>query len=236
MDQVKIGKLIAMLRKEKGLTQGELGEIVGVSDGAVSKWERGTTCPDISIIHLLSKTLGITSDELLSGELSKETKSKLSRTKSLKTILPQIIIFLIIATISVFIIVKNSSDIYKLESVVNENKVDGKMIFKDNKTYIIINSIVFKDKDFNKIVIKNYEYKIKCNNDILFKKGNIEEEKLISRAQTIKEISEKIKIDYSDEIKISRQIIINEGIDLKITFLTADNKTINKNIKIKLVK
>ena len=114
MDQVKIGKLIAMLRKEKGLTQGELGEIVGVSDGAVSKWERGTTCPDISIIHLLSKTLGITSDELLSGELSKETKSKLSRTKKLKTILPQIIIFLIIATISVFIIVKNNSDIYKL--------------------------------------------------------------------------------------------------------------------------
>ena len=59
---------------------------------------------------------------------------------------------------------------------------------------------------------------------------------MLSRAQTIKEISEKIKIDYSDEIKISRQIIINEGIDLKITFLTADNKTINKNIKIKLVK
>ena len=224
MDQVKIGKLIAMLRKEKGLTQGELGEIVGVSDGAVSKWERGTTCPDISIIHLLSKTLGITSEELLSGELSKETKSKLSRTKKLKTILPQIIIFLIIATISVFIIVKNSTNVYKLESEDAEYNVIGKVTFSNNKVYIIVNDIIFKDKDFNKIKIKNYEYKIKCNNNILFKKGNINKEELLLNVITIKEFNEKFKIDYSDKTKISKQIIINEGIELKITFLTENNE------------
>lgn len=236
MDQVKIGKLIAMLRKEKGLTQGELGEIVGVSDGAVSKWERGTTCPDISIIHLLSKTLGITSDELLSGELSKETKSKLSRTKTLKTILPQIIIFLIIATISVFIIIKNSTNVYKLESIDSDNIVDGKIIFKINKMYIIINNIIFNDKDFNRIKINNYEYKIKCNNDIVFKTGNIDKENLMLNYVTIKEFSEKFKINYSDEMRINRQTIINEDLELKITFLTDDNKTISKTIKMKLVK
>ena len=236
MDQVKIGKLIAMLRKEKGLTQGELGEIVGVSDGAVSKWERGTTCPDISIIHLLSKTLGITSDELLSGELSKETKSKLSRTKKLKTILPQIIIFLIIATISVFIIVKNSTNVYKLESEDAEYNVIGKVTFSNNKVYIIVNDIIFKDKDFNKIKIKNYEYKIKCNNNILFKKGNINKEELLLNVITIKEFNEKFKIDYSDKTKISKQIIINEGIELKITFLTENNETISKIIKAKVAK
>lgn len=236
MDQVKIGKLIAMLRKEKGLTQGELGEIVGVSDGAVSKWERGTTCPDISIIHLLSKTLGITSDELLSGELSKETKSKLSRTKSLKTILPQIIIFLIIATISVFIIVKNSTNVYKLESEDADYNVIGKVIFSKDKKSIIINQIIFKNKELNEKIIKNYEYKIKSNKYILFKNGNIDEEELLPNAQTIREISKKMKIDYSDEIKTSKQIIINEGIELNITFLTNDGELINKNIKIKLVK
>ena len=234
MDQVKIGKLIAMLRKEKGLTQGELGEIVGVSDGAVSKWERGTTCPDISIIHLLSKTLGITSDELLSGELSKETKSKLSRTKTLKTILPQIIIFLIIAIISVFIIIKNSTNVYKLESEDANYNVIGKVTFSNNKVYIIVNDIIFKDKDFNKIAVKNYEYKIKCSNDILFKNDNIEEENLLLNDITIKEFNEKFKINYSDEIKISKQMIINDGLELKITFLTNDDKTINKTIKMKL--
>ncbi len=236
MDQVKIGKLIAMLRKEKGLTQSELGEKVGVSDGAVSKWERVATCPDISIINTLSKTLGITSDELLTGELSKETSKRMSRNKSLKTIIPQLIILLIIATISVFIIVRNSSDVYKLESIDNKYNVIGKIVFSKDKTYIIINDVIFKDKELNKIKIKNYEYKIKCNTDILFKKGNISEEQLLTDEITIREFNDRLNINYLDKMKISKQQITNEGLELKITFLTGDDKTIYKNIKIKLVK
>ena len=69
MNQEKIGKLIAKLRKEKDLTQRELGEMVGVGYRAVSKWETGQTMPDISIINELSEILGISSDELLKGEL-----------------------------------------------------------------------------------------------------------------------------------------------------------------------
>ena len=79
MNQEKIGALIAKLRKEKGLTQSDLGAIVGVGFKAVSKWERGITCPDISIINELSKILGITSDELLSGKLNEEHKSLSSK-------------------------------------------------------------------------------------------------------------------------------------------------------------
>ena len=63
-----IGKRIALLRKEKGLTQEELANRMGVSPQAVSKWENDQTCPDISTLPKLSKLLGVTVDELLEGK------------------------------------------------------------------------------------------------------------------------------------------------------------------------
>ena len=63
-----LGKRIAALRHEKGLKQDELAEKLGVSPQAVSKWENDQTCPDISLLPLLGKVLGISVDELLSGK------------------------------------------------------------------------------------------------------------------------------------------------------------------------
>ena len=77
MDQEKIGKLIAKQRKMKGLTQQQLGDMVGVGYRAVSKWETGLTMPDISNINELCKILDITSDELLKGELNKKEATSL---------------------------------------------------------------------------------------------------------------------------------------------------------------
>ena len=62
-----IGNRIAKYRKERGLTQEALAESMGVSAQAVSKWENDASCPDISLLPQLSKTLGITTDELLTG-------------------------------------------------------------------------------------------------------------------------------------------------------------------------
>ena len=66
MDQVKIGKFISACRKEKGLTQ--LGEKLGITDRAVSKWETGRSMPDSSIMLTLCGILDITVNELLTGE------------------------------------------------------------------------------------------------------------------------------------------------------------------------
>ena len=67
MDAKLIGKQIAYLRKEKGLTQNDLGDRLGVSFQAVSKWERGETMPDISILLDLAHVLGTSADFILSG-------------------------------------------------------------------------------------------------------------------------------------------------------------------------
>lgn len=71
MDQVKIGKFIAQCRKGKNLTQMQLAEKFGITDRAVSKWETGKTLPDSSIMLELCELLGITVNDLLSGEVIK---------------------------------------------------------------------------------------------------------------------------------------------------------------------
>ncbi len=68
MDQLKTGRFIAQCRKDQGLTQFRLGEMLGVTDRAVSKWERGLSLPDASIMQDLCDALGITINELFTGE------------------------------------------------------------------------------------------------------------------------------------------------------------------------
>ena len=68
MDQIKIGRFIAACRKRANLTQLQLADRLGITDKAVSKWERGITMPDTSIMLELCDILGISVNELLSGE------------------------------------------------------------------------------------------------------------------------------------------------------------------------
>lgn len=68
MDQIKTGQFIAKKRKAKGLTQARLAEMLGITDRAVSKWERGISMPDSSIMLELCEILNITVNELLTGE------------------------------------------------------------------------------------------------------------------------------------------------------------------------
>ena len=68
MNQKQIGNFICELRKEHGLTQKELAERVNVSDKTISKWECGNGLPEMSSIPVLCQVLGISINELLSGE------------------------------------------------------------------------------------------------------------------------------------------------------------------------
>lgn len=76
IDMEKMGKLIQKLRKEKQLTQKQLADELGVSDKAVSKWERGISIPDANLFEPLSQLLGITLTELLHGEIIENPISK----------------------------------------------------------------------------------------------------------------------------------------------------------------
>ena len=68
MDTLKIGKFIARMRNEKKMTQEELAKILGVTNKTVSRWENGNYMPDLSLLKPLSEVLGVSLNELLSGE------------------------------------------------------------------------------------------------------------------------------------------------------------------------
>lgn len=68
MDQVKTGQFIKTIRKEKNLTQREVAERLNISEKTVSKWETGNGLPEVSLMLPLCELLGISVNELLSGE------------------------------------------------------------------------------------------------------------------------------------------------------------------------
>lgn len=78
MDQVKTGKLLALLRHQAGMTQEELGETVGVTNKTISRWENGNYMPDVEMLGVLSALFHISVDELLAGErlLGEELRGK----------------------------------------------------------------------------------------------------------------------------------------------------------------
>lgn len=77
MNQEKIGKFIAKLRKQKNMTQQELAKKLGVTDRAISKWENGRGLPDYSLLQNLCDALSVSINELFSGEkISKENYKK----------------------------------------------------------------------------------------------------------------------------------------------------------------
>lgn len=77
MDQVKTGNFLSCLRKEKGLTQEQLGEILGISNKTISRWETGSYMPPVEMLQELSRFYNVSINEILSGErLTNDTYMK----------------------------------------------------------------------------------------------------------------------------------------------------------------
>lgn len=83
MDLNKTGKFIALIRKEKGLTQRELAEKLNLSEKTISKWERGVGFPDISLILPLCKCLEIDAIELMTGERLQDKQYRINAENNL---------------------------------------------------------------------------------------------------------------------------------------------------------
>ena len=247
MDQVKIGKLIAKLRKEKGLTQSQLGEMVGVGDRAVSKWERGVHCPNLAILNLVSEILGITTEELLNGELKQDEATEPSSIDdstsnnedypspkqpkfNKKLLLIPLAIILIIVSILLF---SNRSRVYTIRTSSDEYAAYGKVAFTSNKMYVSINRILFTDKEFNMMIISNYEYGIYNGSNMLFHKGHINEYGILDENIELEKLLENFKIDFESNIdKVTKNKMVNDGLIIKLTLSDENGNIISKDLKI----
>ncbi len=114
MDQKKVGTFIAQCRKEKKLTQLQLAELLEITNQAVSKWENGKGMPDVSLLQPLCDILGITLNELISGERipteaykerAEKNMSMLFRDKQISNLKPVKYLFQIIAGVTLFVAV-----------------------------------------------------------------------------------------------------------------------------------
>ncbi len=114
MDQKRIGAFIARCRKEKNLTQMQLAERLGITNQAVSKWENGRGMPDVSLLQPLCDVLGISLNELFSGEhisaeeykgKAEENISKLFKEKQLANLKPAKYLFSVCANAALLVAV-----------------------------------------------------------------------------------------------------------------------------------
>lgn len=193
MDLVKIGRFIAECRKEKGLTQSQLAEMLNITDKAVSKWETGKGLPDVSIMIELCHILGINVNELLSGErLSEENY----REKANENIVSMIkvadknrriknkIILVFITIISIFLICRLAIGIY--QSIEVGVKYDERIM----QCEIIENEITYK---VNGLSVISTEY-IAVNNEsetlVFFTNKMLLQNKRFSHWETWKSLSQ----------------------------------------------
>lgn len=99
MKKKTLGMMIASLRKENGMTQLELAEKMGVTDKAVSKWERDLSCPDVSSIPKLAEVFGVSVDELMQVKADSQDEGKKNFTPLINLILKGIALAMGIAVV-----------------------------------------------------------------------------------------------------------------------------------------
>lgn len=191
MNYETIGKFIQEKRKEKNLTQKELAYKLGVTDKAVSKWERGQGCPDVSILEILSKELGVSILEILKGRIIENEIIKITEANdyiqetikytknNIKDTINKIITFLIIS-ITLLLLILN------IENIINLNKkymydFDTEMYktiktnttkIQKNTETILKNQGIYSKEDYNKICeILNNSLKSIKNEELIKETG-----------------------------------------------------------------
>lgn len=188
MNYETIGKFIQSKRKEKGLTQKELAEKLGVTDKAVSKWERGLGCPDVSILEILAQKLDTSILEILKGRIIEDeiikvteandyVKETINYTKNkTKEIINKIIVFLTIS-ISILLLILNIENIISLNKKYeydfnNETVIEMKKQLNKLKTNIELieqHQGKYEDEGYDEIINDLKYVKEQINNSKILK-------------------------------------------------------------------
>lgn len=211
MDYDKIGNFISKRRKEKGMTQNELALKLNLTDQAVSRWERGIGCPDISILESLAEILDVQVLEILRGEEIKSNtnkavidilKAKMKEIRLWKVISYVFLNILLIIFIGILII----------------SHYAGKEIDLSNNTNIAIIKTPSMNPNFNiydVVVLEKTDFKdIKVGDVIGFYKenGSLENEPIIHRVVEIDKSNVCLKTKGDNNEVIDEECVKNNSL------------------------
>ena len=215
MDLEKMGKFIAEMRKKHSLTQSQLGEMLGISGKAISKWERGISAPDISLLNDLSKILEVSVSEILNGEKDAsedknnninikviDTYNKIFKKKYTKVIF--ILISLLLSSIILFSVAYlitnyNKCFVYKLSSGSEEFYLEGLIASNQKENSLLITGISYYGEDYK----SDAETRFKYINSVL-----------LINDKTIGAVDKEIDNQTVEEALYDNYFIINENFKL----------------------
>lgn len=182
MDLEKMGKFIAKLRMEKGLTQAQLGDLLGVENKIISKWEKGINAPDIMMLIALSNVFKVRVEEIVDGEYKEKYKnkeevkiddSKYKKHIKIKNIIIGILAIILLINLVLFAYREIKEIRYKMKTdtitITLKNdletplNVNGCIMKSNNSTMYVIKGISYETKDEDKIgktLIVQYEVKL----------------------------------------------------------------------------
>ena len=232
MNYDKIGEFIKNKRKERNLTQSELAERINVTDKAISKWERGLGCPDVSLLEILSKELDVSILELLQGreienEVIKVTeaddyiKSTINisndMTKNkIKNIFNRIIevsILFIVLLLTILNVIQfkymDKEYTYRVTRDTYET-MTGALTMIDNNINKIKNSKTIFSNEDHKIIVNNLEEDYKKINNIYYLKKVLKLEDIKYKINDLRLLTD---MYYDPRIEINLLNILDKYID-----------------------
>lgn len=227
MDSKKIGEYIQIKRKEKGLTQSQLGDILGVTSKAVSKWETGVAIPDVSLFPEVTKVLNITIEELLKGEDDKVIpvdKKKNYIIFGLVGLLSLLIILFVI----LFIYFKDNYskvEIYKIESANNNFLVDGTLMNINGKSYLSITNVDYIGNELDLLEnVSDFKYELYYDDHLLYVGEKVVYVDSINLKNTL--------LSVSFECGSNNSLVYSDPFVLKIYYNNEENNILKINIPI----
>lgn len=247
MDQGKVGNFISDLRKAKKMTQAELGDIVGVTGKAVSRWERGLNLPDRGIMNKVSEALGVTTTELLNGErvvdlntnnLDKITENSVEYYKAkmkekFKKFLLKIFSAFILILLGLFMLfyLNNSGScvVYDISSDSTELFAEGIITQTNNKTTLVISNFEYYGTNIKNVY--SIDYDLILDNEVIATGGyDLDDINYNNQVFDIKSFFRVITV-YLDN---NKNYDFSKGKILVIKFKYVDNKNQVKEFKLPL--
>ncbi len=193
MNQEKMGKFIAEMRKRKGLTQEDIARHFGITSQAVSKWERGINAPDISSLNGLAQILDVEVLELLNGEKIDKKEKNINdtmvnsikfyenRTKKKYSKICYTITLFFFIILSAFLLLYGINNYNKLKvySIESDDilSLSGKIMFNPKQKNLIIGRILYNDiytGTDKELQVKGINIKLITHDKVFIQTGNIE--------------------------------------------------------------